>query len=110
MKRQPNSTEVLDWEELEQAPNPRGAFSFLRPQSPVINTQEHRQQELTPAAGTGSKHKTSKVDVTPVVDTLLVPQDFPTVRDHTRFIAAIRFRMGTLRERISSTRLFGVLA
>ncbi len=42
MKRQPRSKEVLDWEELEQAPNTRGAFSFLRVTGPVINIAEHR--------------------------------------------------------------------
>ncbi len=41
MKKQRESTEILDWEELEKAPNTHGSFSFLRPQ--LVTRQEHRQ-------------------------------------------------------------------
>ncbi len=75
MKRRRNTTDVLDWEELEEAPNTRGAFSFLRPQSTVINIQEHRQQEPVDPSRTGDKTSTvdkpPTVDVTPVTTTLL---------------------------------------
>lgn len=46
MKRRPDTSTILDWEELEQAPNTHGAFSFLRPQNPVINIQEHRPRDI----------------------------------------------------------------
>jgi hypothetical protein len=68
MKRQRNTTERLDWEELEEAPNTRGAFSFLRPQSPVINIQEHRQQALEYSADSAWEDKTSTVDNLSTVD------------------------------------------
>lgn len=70
MKRQRNTTELLDWEELEEAPNTRGAFSFLRPQSPVINIQEHRQQEQEDSADSRQDDKTSTVDNLSTVDAL----------------------------------------
>jgi hypothetical protein len=61
MRRQPNKNERLDWEELENAPNTRGAFSFLRPQSPVINIQEHRQQNQETSLPPARHDKTSTV-------------------------------------------------
>lgn len=51
MKKRRESTEILDWEELEKAPNTRGAFSFLRPQGEVVNIQEHRQSGVEYASG-----------------------------------------------------------
>jgi hypothetical protein len=68
MKRQRNTTELLDWEELEEAPNTRGAFSFLRPQSAVINIQEHRWQEPKDSADLERHDKTSTVDISSTVD------------------------------------------
>jgi hypothetical protein len=68
MKRQRRTTELLDWEELEGAPNTRGAFSFLRTQSPVINIQEHRQQESKGPATSTPHDKTSTVDNPSTVD------------------------------------------
>jgi cell wall assembly regulator SMI1 len=64
MKRQRKTTEVLDWEELEGAPNTHGAFSFLRPQGTIINIEEHRQQETaaSPDAEVNIQTKTSTVD------------------------------------------------
>ena len=81
MKRQRKTTELLDWEELEDAPNTRGAFSFLRPQSPVINIQEHRQQELEGAADSRVSDKTSTVDNPSTVD---VPASRPAPLKRTR--------------------------
>jgi hypothetical protein len=81
MKRQRRTTELLDWEELEGAPNTRGAFSFLRPQSPVINIQEHRQQELECAADSRRNNKTSTVDSPSTVD---VPASTPSPLKRTR--------------------------
>lgn len=49
MKKRAKPTDILDWEELEEAPNTRGAFSFLRPQSTVINIGDHRSLEVTTA-------------------------------------------------------------
>jgi hypothetical protein len=48
MKRQPKHADILDWEELADAPNTRGAFSFLRPQGSVIDIEQHRSQERWP--------------------------------------------------------------
>jgi hypothetical protein len=81
MKRQRKTTELLDWEELEEAPNTRGAFSFLRPQSPVINIQEHRQQELEDATDSRRNNKTSTVDNLSTVD---VPASRPAPLKRTR--------------------------
>jgi hypothetical protein len=81
MKRQRKTTELLDWEELEEAPNTRGAFSFLRPQSPVINIQEHRQQELEGAADPRRNNKTYTVDNPSTVD---VPASKPAPLKRTR--------------------------
>lgn len=36
MPRRREVREALDWEELEQAPNTRGAFSFLKAQGGVV--------------------------------------------------------------------------
>jgi hypothetical protein len=68
MKRQRNTTELLDWEELEEAPNTRGAFSFLRPQSTVIDIQEHRRQDLEGSDERERYDKTSTVDISSTVD------------------------------------------
>ena len=81
MKRQRKTTELLDWEELEEAPNTRGAFSFLRPQSSVINIQEHRQQELEGASDSRRNNKTYTVDNPSTVD---VPPSSPTPLKRTR--------------------------
>jgi len=43
---------ILDWEELADAPNTRGAFSFLRPQGSVIDIEQHRSQERRPQSVT----------------------------------------------------------
>jgi hypothetical protein len=45
MPRRREVRKALDWEELEQAPNTRGAFSFLKPQSAVVSIADHRQVE-----------------------------------------------------------------
>ena len=68
MRRQPNKTERLDWEELENAPNTRGAFSFLRPQSPVINIQEHRRPNQETSLNPTPYDKTSTVDDMSLLD------------------------------------------
>lgn len=68
MKRPRNTTEVLDWEELELAPNTLGAFSFLRPQSAVINIQDHRSLERAHVTYAHPPVKTSTVDITAPVD------------------------------------------
>jgi hypothetical protein len=68
MKRQRKTAELLDWEELEEAPNTRGAFSFLRPQSQVISIREHRQQELEDPTDSSRYDKTSTVDNLSTVD------------------------------------------
>jgi hypothetical protein len=81
MKRQRNTTELLDWEELEEAPNTRGAFSFLRPQNAVINIQEHRRQELEDFADMERDDKTSTVDNMSTVD---VPAITPIAPKRTR--------------------------
>lgn len=74
MRRQPKSAEVLDWEELEGAPNTHGAFSFLRSQNTVINIEEHRPREIAPIDGElATLDKTSTVDITSPVDAPSAP-------------------------------------
>ncbi len=63
MRRRPRTDEVLDWEELERAPNTDGAFSFLRPLGVVVDIQDHRPP--SPAPPIGPLHITSTVDVMP---------------------------------------------
>ena len=48
MPRRREVREALDWEELEQAPNTRGAFSFLKAQGAVVSIADHRQVEPSP--------------------------------------------------------------
>lgn len=64
MKRAPKH-ERLDWEELENAPNTRGAFSFLRTQPAVIDIGQH----IRPAPVIESPPKTD--DITSTVDVML---------------------------------------
>lgn len=65
MKRQPKAAKILDWEELESAPNTDGAFSFLRSQNSVINIEEHRPRDLPQVDGQlATQDKTSTVDKT----------------------------------------------
>ena len=74
MKRRLNTPTILDWEELENAPNTHGAFSFLRSQTAVINIEEHRQQDsalsedgLAPPNKTYTVDKTTTVSGTPAI-------------------------------------------
>lgn len=65
MKRRPDTSTILDWEELEQAPNTHGAFSFLRSQNAVINIQEHRPRDIAQLDGElATQDKTYTVDKT----------------------------------------------
>lgn len=58
------NADVLDWEELEGAPNTLGAFSFLRPQCSVIDIQHHRPRETEESTQVAVRaDKTSTVDV-----------------------------------------------
>lgn len=74
-KRTPD---ILDWEELEQAPNVRGAFSFLTIPGQVISIdrKEEVQRSAEPLRNdqTSTKDITSTVDRPPTVDrTTAVP-------------------------------------
>ena len=69
MKRRPNTPTILDWEELENAPNTHGAFSFLRSQNTIINIEEHRQRDNALLEnGLAPPDKTYTVDKTTTVD------------------------------------------
>lgn len=52
MKRSPKQPQLLDWEELEQAPNTRGAFSFLKASATVVKIDEHQ----APISSAGISH------------------------------------------------------
>jgi len=59
-----NSEEILDWEELEQAPNVRGAFSFLAIPGQVVNIDRNSDAQQGP----GTPPQLTTVDITSTVD------------------------------------------
>ncbi|WP_158793118.1 hypothetical protein [Granulicella sp. L60] len=63
MRARSNPLDLLDWEELEQAPNTLGAFSFLNTPREVIDIDAHR-----PGSFASNRDKTSTVDKTTTVN------------------------------------------
>jgi hypothetical protein len=67
MPRQRDRTKkILDWEDLEQAPNTRGAFSFLKSAAEIVSIR--RDDVVSPAAIAEKKPQLQR-DSTPVVST-----------------------------------------
>jgi hypothetical protein len=91
MKRQRKTTEILDWEELEEAPNTRGPFPFFdrRARSSTFRSIGHRLQRLHPKAGW--KHRRIPSHAQGLID----------------FLAAAQYKMLIPRVKISSILPFG---
>ncbi len=69
MPRRREVREALDWEELEQAPNTRGAFSFLKAQGAVVSIADHRQVEPSaPSLEECAAQQSRPMDITSTVD------------------------------------------